>query len=144
MKRFLNESIITYQAKILTTTMNLFFRLFALTFTILFVWAAILQNNDPDALMWYSIYGLAAVGSAAFAFGRLPFLAAAFLCLAYLVGSFLSWPETFEGFEINTGDIVNVEQGREACGLLIVSAVFLLFGLRMRYGKKRHFTDFSQ
>lgn len=117
--------------------MKIFFKTIAVIFIILFVWAAVLQNNDPDALLWYAIYGVAALGSFLFAVARLNFTTAAILCLAYLVGGLLSWPETFEGFEIGAGDIVNIERGREACGLLIVSAVFLAYALRIRYKKKK-------
>ncbi len=117
--------------------MKNFFKTIAVIFTILFVWSAYLQNNDPDALLWYAIYGVAALGSLLFVFARLNFMAATILCLAYLVGGFISWPETFEGFEIGMGDIVNIERGREACGLLIVSAVFMMYALRIRYINKR-------
>ena len=113
--------------------MKTFFKILALFFAILFAWAAILQNNDPDALVWYGIYGLAALSSFLFAMGRLPFLATLVLGLSYLLGGFLSWPETFQGFEIGEGEIENIERGREACGLLIVSVVFWVYALRMRY-----------
>ncbi len=117
--------------------MKIFFKIFAVIFTVLFVWAAVLQYNDPDALLWYVIYGVATLGSVLFTLGRLNFMIATLLCVAYLVGGFLSWPETFEGFEIGAGDIVNVERGREACGLLIVAGVFLVYALRIRYKSKR-------
>lgn len=116
--------------------MKTFFKIIAFIFTILFVWVAVIQNNDPDALLWFAIYGVAALGLLLFVFDQLPVMAAAFLCLAYLIGGFLSWPETFEGFEIGVGDIVNVERGREACGLLIVAGVFLVYALRLRYTTK--------
>ncbi len=116
--------------------MKAFFNTIAVIFTIGFTWSAFLQNNDPDALLWYAIYGLAAVGSLVFALGRLNLRIAALLCVGYLIGGLVSWPETFEGFEIGTGDIINIERGREACGLLIVSAVFLGYALRIRYKKK--------
>ncbi len=116
--------------------MKTFFNTIAVIFTVLFAWSAFLQNNDPDALLWYAIYGLAAVGSIVFVLGRLNLMVAGLLCVAYLIGGLVSWPETFEGFEIGTGDIVNIERGREACGLLIVSAVFLGYALRIRYNKK--------
>lgn len=118
--------------------MKTFFKILAIIFTILSIWAAILQNNDPDPLLWYSIYGLAALGSLLFVIGRLNFMVAAILCIAYLLGGFVSWPETFEGFEIGSGDIVNIERGREACGLFIVSAVFLMYALRIWYKKRKH------
>ena len=113
--------------------MKLFFKIFAIVFAVLFFWAAYLQNNDPDALQWYAIYGLAGIASLLFAFGRLPFIVAVLLVIAYLIGGILSWPETFEGFEIGEGKIENIERGREACGLLIVSVVFLLYAFRIRY-----------
>jgi len=117
--------------------MKTFFRILAIIFTILFAWSAYLQYNDPDALLWYAIYGVATLGSLLFAVGRLPFMAATILCSAYLIGAFVQWPETFEGFEIGAGDIVNIERGREACGLLIVSVVFLVYALRIRHKNKR-------
>lgn len=116
--------------------MKIFFKIFAVIFTVLFLWAAVLQYNDPDALLWYVIYGVAALGSLLFTLGRLNFMAAAFLCVVYLVGGFLSWPETFEGFEIGAGNIVNIERGREACGLLIVSTIFLVYALRIKHKNK--------
>ncbi len=117
--------------------MKRFYKILAAIFTILFSWSAYLQNNDPDALLWYAIYGVAALGSLLFALGRLPHMVAAILCVAYLIGGFVAWPETFEGFEIGAGDIVNIERGREACGLFIVAAVFLVYALRIRYNKKK-------
>ena len=116
--------------------MRSFFKILAIVFAVLFFWAAYLQNNDPDALQWYAVYGLAGIASLLFAFGRLPFVVAVLLVIAYLIGGILSWPETFEGFEIGKGDIENIERGREAWGLLIVSSVFLVFALRLRFLKK--------
>jgi len=116
--------------------MKIFFKILAVIFALLFAWSAYLQNNDPDALLWYAIYGVAALGSFMFALGKLPFMVAAILCVANLIGGFIAWPETFEGFEIGAGDIVNIERGREASGLLIVAAVFLMYALRIRYKKK--------
>ena len=40
------------------------------------------------------------------------------------------YPEKFEGFEIGAGDIKNIEEGREAYGLLIIAIVMLLLALR--------------
>lgn len=116
--------------------MKTFFNTIAVIFAMLFAWSAFLQNNDPDALLWYAIYGLAAVGSFVFALGRLNVMVATLLYVAYLIGGLVSWPETFEGFEIGTGDIINIERGREACGLLIVAGVFLVYALRIRHKNK--------
>jgi len=112
------------------------FKIIGIVFALLFVWAASVQYNDPDAIMWYVIYGSAALASFLFAFDRLVFSAAAILCVAYLVGTFLLWPDKFEGFTIGEGDIVNVERGREACGLLIIAIVMAIYALRIRFRKK--------
>jgi hypothetical protein len=112
------------------------FRLFSLVFTILFLWAGVLQWNDPDSFVWYFVYGIAAAASVIFLLGRLSQTLAFLLSLAYLLGTVFAWPEKFEGFTIGEGDIVNIEKGREACGLLIVAAVMLVYALRIRYSGK--------
>lgn len=116
--------------------MNRIFKIIALVFAVLFLWAAYLQYNDPpDAFLWYIIYGFAAIGGAMlFAGGKLNFTFSLLLCLVYLVATVFLWPEKFEGFTIGEGDIVNIERGgREAVGMLIVAGVFLVFSLRLRY-----------
>ena len=45
-------------------------------------------------------------------------------------------PEKFEGFEIGVGDIKNVEEGREAFGLLIIAMVLLIFAGRTYLARK--------
>ncbi|NNE76006.1 MAG: hypothetical protein HKN31_02930, partial [Pricia sp.] len=105
-------------------------------FAVLFTWAAYLQYNDPDALMWYAIYGAMALASILFAFDRLNFLFTVVLSLAYLVGTFLLWPEKFEGFTIGEGDILNIERAREACGLLIAAIVLIVYAIRIKTAKK--------
>jgi hypothetical protein len=113
--------------------MKTFFRIFALVFTILFMLAVFVQYNDPDAFLWYLVYGVAAVASLLFFLGKLNYYLAAFLCTGYLLGSFLIWPEIFEGITIDEGDIINVERGREAIGLLLISVVMLIYALRLRF-----------
>lgn len=115
--------------------MNRIFKIIALVFAVLFLWAAYLQYNDPDAFLWYIIYGFAAIGAMLFAGGKLNFTFSLILCLVYLVATVFLWPEKFEGFTIGEGDIVNIERGREAVGMLIVAGVFLVFSLRLRYEK---------
>ena len=115
--------------------MKKLFKALGLVFAGLFFWAAYLQYNDPDAFLWYIIYGLATLGSLLFAYGKLGFLPSLVLCLAYLVATAFLWPEKFEGFTIGEGDIVNIERGREACGMLIVAMVFLVYSLRIRHQK---------
>lgn len=112
------------------------FKLLAFILALLFLWAAFLQWNDPDAYMWYVIYGIPAVVSILFIFGRLSQGFAFLISIAYLVGMVFAWPDQFEGFTIGNGDILNIERGREAFGLLIIALVLLLYALRLRYTKR--------
>jgi len=50
-----------------------------------------------------------------------------------MIGCFFVFPETYEGFEIGSGDIKNIEEGREAFGLMIIALVMLFFA----WGRKR-------
>ncbi|HMB64801.1 MAG TPA: transmembrane 220 family protein [Eudoraea sp.] len=113
--------------------MKTLFKILALVFALLFLLAALVQYNDPDAFLWYVIYGIAALVSLFFFFGRMYYVIPAILCILYLIGTFWAWPETFEGVEIGGGDIDNIERGREALGLLITSVVMLMFALRIRF-----------
>lgn len=113
--------------------MKLIFKIFALLFALLFLLAAFVQWNDPDAFLWYFVYGIPALASLLFLFGRLSQGLAFILSIGYLVGMVFAWPEKFEGFNIGEGDIVNIEKGREAFGLLIIALVLLVYALRIRY-----------
>lgn len=118
--------------------MKTFFKILAIFFSGVFLWAAYVQYNDPDAWLWYAIYGLAALASILFLLGKLRYWMAASLVVIYLFGAFFIWPENFQGVSIGEGDIVNIERGREALGLLIVSGVMLLYALRIKYvGKSK-------
>lgn len=113
--------------------MKLFFKVFALIFACLFIWAAVLQWNDPDALVWYVVYVGAAISSVLFVYGRLTLPMALGFMFAYIAGAVFSWPDQFQGFTIGEGDINNIERGREAFGLLITAAVMLVYALRIRH-----------
>lgn len=109
------------------------FKVLSLIFAILFLAAAVVQYNDPDAVLWIALYGLASLVSILFFFRRASYLILAVLCVGYLVGAFVSLPSTYEGVTIGSGDIVNIEKGREALGLFIVSGVMLIYALRIRF-----------
>jgi len=64
--------------------MHKFSRVLALIFAALFVWAGILQNNDPDALLWYAIYGVAALACILYFFNRFHAIFGLILSLIYL------------------------------------------------------------
>lgn len=112
------------------------FTAIGIIFAFLFAWAVYVQNNDPDATMWYIIYGLAALASILFTVNRLTFTAAMFLTFLALVGAYFLWPVKFEGFTIGKGDIENIERGREAWGLIIIAVVMLVYALRIRFEKR--------
>ncbi len=116
--------------------MNTVFKVMALIFALLFIWAAAVQYNDPDTLIWVLVYGLASLFSVLFLVKRLSFPLALGAALAYLVGTVYVWPDKFEGFAIGAGDIINIERGREAFGLLIIALVLLAYALRIRYLNK--------
>ena len=115
--------------------MRLLSKIVALLFTLLFGWAAFLQNNDPDALLWYSFYGVAAIACLLFFFNRFQRILGFLLGVVYLAGTLWIWPEKFEGVEIGEGNIENVERGREALGLLI--AALIMFFLAWQAKNKK-------
>lgn len=103
-----------------------------LIFALLFITSAILQYNDPDALLWISFYGVAAVACLLYLFNRFPPILGLILGLVYLAASIWVWPEKFEGVTIGEGDIENIERGREALGLLIVAVVMFFLAWKAR------------
>ena len=112
-------------------TMTKFFKILAIVFAVLFAWAAYVQHNDPDAMRWYAIYGMASLASILFALNQLKFVWALFLSGFYIGFAIYSWPAKFEGVTIGEGDIVNIERGREALGLLVASLVMAVYGIRI-------------
>lgn len=116
--------------------MNLFFKIFAILFGILFIVSAALQYNDPDPLAWMMIWGLAGILVLAFVFNRVSYPVLLVAGIAALIGFFYSYPEKFEGFEIGEGDLKNIEEGREAFGLLSIAIVMLVLAIRGFITKK--------
>ncbi len=110
--------------------MKLLFKILGFLFAVLFLIAAVLQYNDPDAFIWIVIWGFATLFSLAFALQKITFMPLFFSGIMALGGFFYCYPEKFEGFEIGVGDIKNVEEGREAFGLLIIAIVLLVFAVR--------------
>ena len=89
---------------------------------------AITQYNDPDALLWFLIYGIPAAwaGVVAFRPELLPAnrgTTAAFLaCLAAAVaGTIYMWPSL-------PANWIHVEEEREGIGLIIVTAGLIVVG----------------
>ena len=111
------------------------FKFLALIFALLFIIAAYLQWNDPDATIWYFIYGIAALASILFFLNKLNFVIALVLAVLYIVGTIALWPEKWEGLSIGDGDIDNIEKARESLGLLITGLVMLLYAVQKRLAK---------
>jgi hypothetical protein len=112
--------------------MKTIFKFMSLIFAGLFLWAAYVQYNDPDTLLWIAIYVAAAVVSLLFYLDKLHFLVPLFLGMIYLVEAMISWPDVFEGVTIGAGNIVNIERGREALGLLILASVMFTYAIRIK------------
>ena len=112
--------------------MKSLFKLISLIMAVLFVIAAYLQYNDPDATIWYFVYGIAALASILFFMNRLHFMIAIVLAVLYIVGTIALWPEKWEGVSIGDGDIDNIERARESLGMLITGLVMLLYAVQKR------------
>lgn len=118
--------------------MNRFFKVFSLLMAALFLWAGYVQLNDPDTTTWVAIYAVAALGSVLFYLDKLPYWASLLLGIAYLVGAFMYWPESYEGVDFGEEGManMNIERGRESLGLAISALVFLLYSWRIRVNSK--------
>jgi len=108
--------------------MKTLFKVLGIIFGVLFIFGAIVQYNDPDPLLWITLYSLAALASFGFAANKTPKKVLLSLGALFLIGFFMVYPETFEGFEIGQGDIKNIEEAREAFGLLLMATVMFVFG----------------
>lgn len=115
--------------------MKMFFAILGWVFGALFAVSAVVQYNDPDPWTWILIYSVAALVSFGFALGRMSFGVLLSLGIISLLGFFNTFPEKFEGFEIGGGDIKNIEEGREAFGLLIISVIMFIYAFRARYSR---------
>lgn len=116
--------------------MALFFKIFSIVFAVLFGVSAYVQLNDPDPYLWIAAYLFAALVSVLFYFKKLNFKMTLGIAIIYSIAALLSWPQIFEGVRIGGGDIQNIEEGREALGLVLCVVVFLVYAFRMRYVTK--------
>jgi len=112
--------------------MNWFFKGLGVFFFVLFTLGAIVQYNDPDALVWIIIYGLAGIISLLFTLEKLKKVVPLILGIICFVGFIYLYPPNFQGFSLNDGANETIELGREAFGLLIISMVFLLYAFILR------------
>jgi hypothetical protein len=117
------------------------FRILNALMALIFLMAVVVQYNDPDPLQWMAIYGAALVVSVlVWRRGRVhpaaPLLVGA-VALAWSLSIVLGGPggsnylHMFDAWEMQS---VNVEQAREASGLLIVAAWMAVLATRRRGG----------
>lgn len=102
-------------------------RIVALIFTVLAVISAVLQYNDPDALLWMTIYGLAAVLSILFFRGLRNTILYGAVFIIYLAGAIYLWPEEYKGVTMSMDYAPEVELARESFGLAVCAFAFLLY-----------------
>ncbi|NDK55881.1 transmembrane 220 family protein [Pontibacter fetidus] len=104
-------------------------KIIGIILALLFTSFAALQYNDPDTGIWVAIYLVAAALCVFAAYRRVPFILLGLACAAFVVGAIYMWPEKYEGLEVGGGDIKNIEEAREALGLLLVAAVLFIYAV---------------
>ena len=104
-------------------------RLFSGVMTILFIGFAAVQYNDPDPYIWVPVYLFPAVVSAIIFTGRwVSPLIILLGSIAFFVGGFFQWPAHWEGVALKNGmKSINIEEGREALGLLICAVSLVVY-----------------
>ena len=90
---------------------------------------ALVQYNDPDAILWLLIYAIPAIWAGLTAFRperlapRAPVIGAYLACLAAAIaGSLWCWPALPAGW-------IHIETERESLGIIIATLVLALAGL---------------
>ncbi|MBC5994286.1 transmembrane 220 family protein [Pontibacter sp. SD6] len=111
-------------------------KILAIFFGLAFLSFVAVQYNDPDPTVWMVIYGAAAILCFLAAFNKVPHAIlwiAVILCVA---GGIYMWPEKYEGLSVGGGDIKNIEEAREALGLLMIAVIFGGFILADKYSQR--------
>ena len=119
---------------------RLFFGFCSLLFLLFAYW----QWNDPDPVLWMSIYGYAAVLSALAAVGRYPIPLLLTGAIAGFMGGLYFFPASVSEWvlqEWQQQDLsmktLDMEEARESFGLLIISGIMSLAAL-VGWRKKRN------
>lgn len=116
--------------------MNTFFKIFGWLFGVLCLISAFLQYNDPDPLLWILIYVITALVSFGFALGKLRAIVPLLIGVMAILGCWYVFPAKFQGFDLEGGDIKNIEEGREAIGLLLVALIMFVYAFWIRFTRK--------
>lgn len=104
-------------------------RYIALVLGLLFILFAVFQYNDPDPLVWISIYGLAALISFGVFVRKFRQVIFIITGLAALAGAIFFWPAEYYGITLNPAHKFEVEHARESLGLGICFVVMLYYFL---------------
>lgn len=108
--------------------MYVFSKFLGIVFTIFFIYAAIVQFNDVDALIWVALYAIAAAISVLFTIGKLRNSWCLVLFVVYLGLAIYYWPAEFEGVALGDSmKTTNVELGRESLGMGVSAAIMLIY-----------------
>lgn len=120
-----------------------FFGIWSLLFILFAYW----QGNDPDAVIWVSVYAVAAIICALAAFGRYLTLITALMALISFVLGLYFFPSSVSEWvlqEWQQKDLsmktLDMEKARESFGLLIIAVIMALAAL-MGFRKKRSKKD---
>jgi hypothetical protein len=104
----------------------------------IFILCAIVQYNDPDALLWMVIYGLSALVCFLFLFGRLNWGYSALMALGtfgavlYLAPQVIGKISFTEIFGSMYMENLTVEKAREMGGLIIIAVWMTILTIRLR------------
>lgn len=104
-------------------------RYIALFFVFVFILFAAVQYNDPDPILWIPIYLVAAAFSLGVYLNKSPRILLLLIAIAYLVGAFFFWPESWHGLALNPTFKQQVEHARESLGLLFTALVMFYYFL---------------
>lgn len=114
------------------------FRAATAAMALLFVFAVVVQYNDPDPGRWMAIYAAAAAVSALAAWRKAPRFAPVVVAMAATAWSIAiiaggaagaDYLRMFDAWEMSSA---RVEEAREATGLLIVAAWMIVLAVRSR------------
>ncbi len=96
----------------------------AVVMFVFFVYATVVQFNDPDPWVWVPLYGLAAVLCVGYLVGRLPVRAAGvYTALVVVYALYLAVRLASRHLFFDEREMAGiVEEGREMLGLVIVAA----------------------
>ena len=114
-------------------------RIFCLLMTVAFLYATIVQYNDPDPYYWMPIYLIPTAISLLIYFGRgnAVKLFLLVLALVYFAGAYYMWPAHWEGVALQHGmKTVNIEEGRESLGLAVVGFTMVIYFLSLSRTKR--------